>query len=160
MGRSTRLQSLRAFAPAWLVGSAVATVLAILMQTQNVIGRLNTIGADIGVGARLSMSGYDLFRLGSVYIFIVAIGLLIAFFVGASLYRALGFGRWAIFSVAGAVALLTIQYAFKEAYFGIFMIAGARDGFGIGLQMIAGAVGGLVFAAMTSRQIGVRRDDA
>ncbi len=146
------LQSFRVFAPAWLAGSVVATALAILMQTQNVISRLNAIGADIGVGARLSMSGYDLFRLGSVYIFIVTIGLFIAFLVGTSLYRVLGFGRWAIFPVAGAVALLTIQYAFKEAYFGIFMIAGARDGFGIGLQMIAGAVGGLVFAMLTARQ--------
>jgi hypothetical protein len=153
MSRSTVPLSFWAFVPAWLVGSTIATILAILMQTQNVISRLNAIGADIDVGARLSMSAYDLFRLGSVYIIVIAIGFLGAFFLGILVHRALSFGRLAIFSIAGAVALLAIQFAFKEAYFGIFMIAGARDGFGIAMQMIAGAMGGLIFAWLTARKV-------
>ena len=37
----------------------------------------------------------------------------------------------------------------KEAFFDIHMISGARDGLGIGLQMLAGAIGGFVFSKIT-----------
>jgi len=151
MGFSKNVRAISRFIPSWLGGAIVTTVLAVLLQTQAVISRLNGVGAEIGLGERLAMSAYDVFRLGSFYIIFIAIGMLAAYLSGLLVYRLVGFGRWIIFSVAGAVAMLVMLMAMKQAFFGIHMIAGARDGFGIGLQMLAGAVGGLVFAALTAR---------
>lgn len=152
MGILTTGRAIGRFIPSWLAGAVATTVLAVLLQTQAVIGRLNGIGAEIGLGERLAMSAYDVFRLGSFYIIFIAIGMLVAYLFGLLVYRLAGFGRWIIFAVAGAVAMFVMLMAMKQAFFDIHMIAGARDGFGIGLQMIAGAVGGLVFAMLTARQ--------
>ena len=145
------IRAVSRFVPSWLAGAIATTVLAVLLQTQAVIARLNGIGADIGLGERLAMSGYDVFRLGSFYIIFITLGMLVAYLAGLLVYRLAGFGRMIIFAVAGAVAMLVMLLAMKQAFFGIHMIAGARDGFGIGLQMVAGAVGGLVFAMITAR---------
>lgn len=135
----------------WIIGALVTTALGVFLQTQNVIARLNAIDADVGFGDRLSMSAYDLIHLGSLYIVFVAMGTLAAYLVGLLVYRVAGFGRRIVFVIAGAVAMLVMLLAMKQAFFGIHMIAGARDGLGISLQMIAGAVGGLCFAILSAR---------
>jgi cytochrome b subunit of formate dehydrogenase len=135
----------------WVLGAVTTTAVGVALQTQNVIARLNDIGANIGVGQRLSMTVYDLAYLGSLYIFFVALGTLVAYLAGLLVYRIAGFGRPIVFAVAGAVAILVMLMLMKQAFFGIHLIAGARDGVGIGLQMGAGAIGGLVFAVLTAR---------
>jgi hypothetical protein len=97
------------------------------------------------------MTVYDLAYLGSLYIFFVALGTLVAYLAGLLVYRIAGFGRPIVFAVAGAVAILVMLMLMKQAFFGIHLIAGARDGVGIGMQMGAGAIGGLVFAVLTAR---------
>jgi hypothetical protein len=129
------------------------TIVGVALQTQNVIARLTYIGADVGIGQRLSMTVYDLMYLGSMYIVLVSIGTFVAYLLGLLVYRVAGFGRPIVFAVAGAVAMLAMLLLMKQAFFGIHMIAGARDGLGIGLQMVAGAIGGLIFAQLTARKI-------
>jgi len=136
----------------WLSAALVTTALGVLLQTQNVIARLNDIGADVGIGQRLSMTAYDLVYLGSLYIIFVSLGTLVAYLLGLLVYRFAGFGRPVVFAVAGAVAMLVMLLSMKQAFFGIHMIAGARDALGIGLQMVAGAVGGMVFAWLTAQK--------
>ena len=135
----------------WIVGAVTTTAVGVALQTQNVIARLTDIGANIGVGQRLSMTLYDLAYLGSLYLVFVALGTLVAYLAGLMVYRVAGFGRPIVFAVAGAVAILAMLMFMKQAFFGIHLIAGARDGVGIGMQMAAGAIGGLVFAALTAR---------
>ena len=135
----------------WILGAVTTTAVGVALQTQNVIARLNDIDANIGVGQRLSMTLYDLAYLGSLYLVFVAIGTLVAYLAGLLVYRIAGFGRPIVFAVAGAVAILAMLMLMKQAFFGIHLIAGARDGVGIGMQMAAGAIGGLVFAALTAR---------
>jgi len=55
--------------------------------------------------------------------------------------------------VAGAVAILVMLFAMKAKFFDIHIIAGARDGLGISLQMLAGAIGGFVFAKISRAKI-------
>ncbi|MGB6229518.1 MAG: hypothetical protein WBF53_05265 [Litorimonas sp.] len=136
----------------WIIGALATTSLAVLLQTQNVIARLNALGAEIGFGARLSMSAYDLLRLGSLYLAFVAMGTLVAYAAGLLVYRLAGFGRPVVFAVAGAVAMLIMLLLMKQAFFGVHLIAGARDAVGIGMQMLAGAVGGLIFAWLSARK--------
>lgn len=135
----------------WIFGAVTTTAVGVALQTQNVIARLNDIDANIGVGQRLSMTLYDLAYLGSLYFVFVAIGTLVAYLAGLLVYRIAGFGRPIVFAAAGAVAILAMLMFMKQAFFGIHLIAGARDGVGIAMQMGAGAIGGLVFAALTAR---------
>lgn len=131
---------------AWALGAIVAAGLGVIFQTQNLIGRLVDIGADISFSERISMTLYDLQYLGSLYIVFVAAGALVAYLAGLVVYRIAGFGRPIVFAVAGGVAMAVMLMLMKQAFFGVQMIAGARDMAGFSMQMVAGAVGGLVFA--------------
>ena len=134
---------------AWLTAILIVVILAVTLQTQNVIARLGKLGANIGFGDRLSMTAYDISHLGSLYAIFIAIALAIAFLASGLLYRFTKFGRPVIYAVAGAVAILIMLLAMKQTFFGVHIIAGARDGFGIALQMLAGSIGGWVFAHLT-----------
>jgi len=134
---------------AWLIAVLVTVSLAVIFQTQNVIARLNAIGGEIGFSDRLSMTVSDLLHLGLRYAIFIAIALLIAFLASGLVFRFIKFGRPIIYITAGAIAMLVMLFAMKAQFFDIHIIAGARDGFGIALQMLAGAVGGFVFSKMT-----------
>jgi len=130
----------------WLFAVLTTVILGTAFQTQNVLARLADVGADINFAERISMTIYDLRYLGTFYFVFVAIALAIAFLTAGLVFRFAKFGRPIIFIVAGAVALLVMLVAMKAKYFDIHLIAGARNGLGIGLQMLAGAIGGFVFA--------------
>lgn len=133
----------------WLAAVLIVVILAVTLQTQNVIERLVNLGADVSFRDRLSMTAYDISHLGSLYGIFIAIALLIAFLSGGLLYRFTKFGRYIIYCVAGAVAILVMLFAMKQAFFDIHIIAGARDTLGIAFQMLAGGIGGWVFAHLT-----------
>jgi len=133
----------------WAAAVITTVMVGVILQTQNVLAKLGGIGADIGLAERLSMTFYDLRYLGSLYLIFVAIAFLVAFLVGGLVFRLAKFGRPIIYAVAGAVAILVMLFSMKQAFFDIHMIAGARDTFGIGLQMLAGAIGGLVFSKVS-----------
>ena len=134
------------FVLAWLVGALITTALGVIFQTQNVISRLNEIGGTFGWGDRLSMTAYDLQHLGSLYILFIAGGMLIAFLSGFGVYHLAGVGRPIVFAVAGGVAMAVMLMLMKPAFFGVQVIAGARDTSGFIMQILAGVIGGLVFS--------------
>jgi len=134
---------------AWLAAAIIAALMGVIIQTQNVIGRLRNLGADIAFGERISMTVYDINHLGSLYSPIIAATFAIAFLVGGIIYHFTKFGRRIIYAVAGGTAILVMLFAMKEAFFDVHLIAGARDAFGITLQVLAGTLGGWVFAHLT-----------
>ncbi len=134
---------------ALLLATLAATVLASFMQTQNLISRLNGVGADIGIGARLGTAVYDLRHFAPQYFLGILAGFLVAFLVGLLLYRLAKFGRPVVFAVAGAAAILAFLLGSKEAFFGVQLVGGARDLVGLLFQLLAGAIGGLIFARLT-----------
>ena len=142
----------------WLVAVFTTAVLGVFLQTQNVISRLNDIGGDIGFGDRLFITAYDIFYLGKPYFLFVGIALTFAFGAAGLVYRIAKFARPFIYIIAGAVALFVMLWAMKEVFFKIPAIAGARDGFGIAMQMTAGALGGYIYAklnpASTAKNLG------
>ena len=137
----------------WFAAALITVVLGVFFQTQNVLARLNEIGADVGLADRLKMTGYDVLYLGKPYFIFVGISLAISFWVASFVFRFVKFGRPIIYSVAGAVAIFVMLYAMKEVFFKIPAIAGARDGLGIGLQMLAGAIGGFVFSKINRPEL-------
>lgn len=130
----------------WMAAVLTTVIIGVGLQTQNVLARLEGIGADIGIADRLSMTVYDLQYLGSRYVIFVGLALTLAFLAAGLVFHFAKFGRQLIFAVAGAVGILVMLFGMKEAFFDIHMIAGARDGIGISMQMLAGAIGGLVFS--------------
>lgn len=137
---------------AWIVASLLAAVLAVIVQTQRIIARLDNLDAGVTLSERLSMTAYDLVHFGSVYVPIVAVGLLVAFLAGALVYRLAGFGRPVVYAVAGGVAMIVILASIKHLTFGVQLVGGAREVLGFVLQVGAGVIGGLVFARLTRRR--------
>lgn len=136
---------------AWVLAVLATVLVGVVFQTQNVIARLNDIGANVSLTDRLSMTSYDIIHLGSLYGAFIAIAFLIAFLAGGIVFHLAKFGRPFVYVVAGAVAMLIMLLAMKQVFFDTHLIAGARDALGISLQMLAGAIGGFVFARV-SRQ--------
>jgi len=138
---------------AWLAAILTVVCLGVFFQTQNIISRLGKLGADIGFGDRLAMTAYDISHLGTLYGIFIAIALAIAFLVGGLVYKFAKFGRPIIYAAAGGIAILVMLFFMKRAFFDVHIIAGARDGLGITLQVLAGVIGGWVFAHFTRNLI-------
>jgi len=51
--------------------------------------------------------------------------------------------------------MFVMLWAMEQVFFGVPIVAGARDGFGLILQMLAGGVGGFIFAKLTSLKTAV-----
>ena len=146
----------------WLASAAVITALATLVQTQVVIGMLPdvapTLGAEpapvpVDAGERLDQSGYDLFRLGSLYGLFILAATLVAWLAAEGVARFAPVRlRWVAFVVAGAVAMLVMLFFMRMAFFNVDILAGARDAVGKGLQALAGATGGYLMARLTRRR--------
>ena len=134
---------------AWLAAVITAVILGVAIQTQNVIARLSKLGADISFSERLSMTAYDISHLGSLYGIFIATALAIAFLAAGFVFRFIKFGRPLIYSIAGGAAIFIMLFSMKRAFFDIHIIAGARDSIGISLQILAGGIGGWVFAHLT-----------
>jgi len=147
------------FKPAFLrrpfaIFTAVVTtvVLGVIFQTQNVLSTLTSIGADISFIDRVSMTAYDVFYLGKAYAIFVTVALLIAFILSDFIANRIKFAQLSIYMLGGAIAILVMLFTMKMKFFGIHILSGARDTLGIGLQMLAGAMGGLVFAKINRRK--------
>ena len=136
---------------AWLVAAVSTTVLGSVLQTQRVVGELNAVDGGIGLGERVSATFYDLNHFAVHYGAFILVGTLVAFLAGSLVYRLAGFGRPVVFAVAGAVAMAVMLTLMKEAFFGVQIVAGARFALGFALQIVAGGLGGLVFAWLSSR---------
>ena len=134
---------------AWPVATFVCTALAAFISSQRVLNQLPDPLGKIGLSERVSTAFYDIQHFGSLYGPFILITFLIAFLAGGLIYRFAKFGRPIVYMVAGAVAMMVMLMAMKQAFFGVDIVAGARDGFGLALQMLAGAVGGYVFARLT-----------
>lgn len=140
-----------------LTASAVSVVLASFFSTHRVLGNLSEIIGPVQFGDRLSMTIYDAIHFGSLYWIFVTLAFLIAFISAWVLHKGLKFGRPIIFTVAGSVAMLTMLLAMEQVFFGVPIVAGARDLFGLLLQMLAGGLGGFFFAKLTASTTAIKK---
>ena len=141
---------------AWGLAVLTTTVFAVIFQSQNIIARLNGLGGNIGFSERLSVTFFDLTHLGSLYGIFISIALAIAFLCGALVYKIAKFGRPVIYICAGAIAMIVMLLMMKEVFFGVAIIAGARDMTGLAFQMVAGGLGGFVFSKISQAKQGVK----
>jgi hypothetical protein len=132
--------------PAFLVSWLLTFTLASLFHSQYVVNQLVNVGVVIGLVDRISLTLDDWLGLLPTYGAIIAVALVIAFGVAAKLSKKLQKYTLGLYVVAGSCAFVVVLVAI-ESIMHIHIIAGAR-GWGFYLQLLAGAVGGFVFATL------------
>ncbi len=139
--------------------AVIATItLACIIGTQFVLAAHSEVGIAIPFTVRIANTWYDLINLGFLpsqafrfsYGQMIFVGLLIAFIAAAGVSHFLPQFRIIIFTVAGAVAILT-QLGLSFFSFEVMLFAFARTPMGLAGQTLAGAVGGWLFAKYTAR---------
>lgn len=153
----TIIRTILSFIGAWLLAALATTLLGVVFQTQRLLARLNDLDAGITLGERLSMTAYDLQHFGSLYVLPILGAFLIAMLVALLVSLWLRDARPVVCAGAGLVAMLVMLLAMKQVFFGVQLVGGARETLGFALQLVAGAVGGLIFAAAFTRMQQPRR---
>lgn len=129
---------------AWVLASIMTHVLGSALMTQVVLRSLARFDIPVDLGARISMTIFDVGGLASSYLPLVAIALLLGFLVAALIARWKPAWRTTLYLLAGASAVGTML-GIMILTFGMNPLAGARGFNGIALQMLAGLFGAWVF---------------
>ncbi len=139
------LRSVLAYVAAVLVTYAIGAIAA----TQGALASLPAIAQEsIDLGVRLSTTGADLLGMLPAYAPLIAVALLAGFLVTAFVLRWLPDLRTLGYTLAGAVALLALHLIMRQTFDGIVPIASTRTTLGLLVQVLAGAMGGWLFARL------------
>ena len=140
-------------AAAYIAGVATAFTLGSVFYTQQVLAKQAEIGVVFTAEQQRDAYLANLIGLAPAYGMMLAVALLIGFAVAAGVKRVLKPLAPIAYPVAGAAAVFTLIWSIETfvAGGGVGAIGGARDAFGMGLQMLAGAAGGTVFAFARGR---------
>ena len=134
----------------YLSAVVVAYLLASIMATQSVISNLSGMGVDLSFAERATMTLHDIGGMAGMFLPMIAFGLLIAFMATALICHYWNQWRTPLYIIAGAAALVCVHLALNLA-FGITPVAIARTTTGLGLQALAGAVGGYTYVYLSGR---------
>ena len=133
--------------PIFLVSWLFTFTLASLFHSQYVVNQLVDVGVVVSLSDRINLTLDDWLGLFPTYGAIIAIALAIAFFAVVLLVKKFKKYSMALFVASGITAFAVVLVAI-ESIMNIHIIAGAR-GWGFYLQLLAGALGGLLFALLT-----------
>ena len=141
---------------AYLLAVVVAYVAASIFQSLSVLAALQKAGADLSIGNWLQTVFHDLYGFtfsGMVpQSLTIMAGFVIAMPTAALIHKVLRLPRWILYPLAGATAMATILYVVKLNFYGSPLYPGTRGWSGFGLQLLAGALGGALFAALSKRR--------
>ena len=133
--------------PIFLVSWLFTFTLASLFHSQYVVNQLVDVGVVVSLSNRINLTLDDWLGLLPTYGAIIAIALAIAFFAVVLLAKKFKKYSMVLFVASGITAFAVVLVAI-ESIMNIHIIAGAR-GWGFYLQLLAGALGGLLFALLT-----------
>ena len=133
--------------PIFLVSWLFTFTLASLFHSQYVVNQLVDVGVVVSLSDRINLTLDDWLGLLPTYGAIIAIALAIAFFAVVLLIKKFEKYSMVLFVASGITAFAVVLVAI-ESIMNIHIIAGAR-GWGFYLQLLAGALGGLLFALLT-----------
>lgn len=131
----------------YVLAVMTAYLLASITATQSVISSLISMGIDIDLASRISMTARDLVGMGGTLLPMVAGGYLVAFLVTGLLLHWWPRWRTPLYILAGAVALIAI-HLIMQLLLSITPVAIARSLGGLLVQGAAGAAGGYVFSKL------------
>ena len=134
----------------WIAGlicAALGTyVLGVIVNSQFV---MNAHGVPISFSERLNMTAFDISNM-VLYFVVILVSLLLGFLIATVVKRFLPSLSGAAFPVAGAAAIGT-ALGLMYIMFQTVPISGARSALGFLSQVIAGGVGGWIFAKIVVR---------
>ena len=131
---------------ALLIGALGTYVVGVVANAQFVIGAHNV---PVSFGDRLNMTAFDVSNMG-LYYAIIVIALLLGFGIAAVVKRFLPSLAGIAYPVAGAAALgMVLGLMYMQ--FQTIPISGARGAFGFASQVVAGGIGGCIFARLWGR---------
>ena len=143
----SKLRTLLYFFLAVLLASVMGTVL----QTQFNLANLQALGAPMPLGVRVQTTCLDLLGFSPTFAVLVLLGFIFALPVASWLARLWPMGRWLLFTLAGALAVLAAM-ALANALLPMPTLIGANRTFAgtFGL-MACGSLGALLFAVLMRR---------
>lgn len=130
-----------------LIAAALGTyVLAVIMNAQFV---MNAHGVSISMGDRLNMTAFDVSNMG-LYLAVIGVALLLGFGIASVLKRVFPRLSRLAFPIAGA-AVMGVTLGAMYIAFQTVPISGARSAMGFLSQVLAGGIGGWIFARALGR---------
>jgi hypothetical protein len=143
----SKLRTLLYFFLAVLLASVMGTVL----QTQFNLANLQALGAPMPLGVRVQTTCLDLLGFSPTFAMLVILGFIFALPAASLLARLWPMGRWLLFTLAGALAVLAAM-ALANALLPMPTLIGANRTFAgtVGL-MACGSLGALLFAVLMRR---------
>ncbi|WP_298307937.1 hypothetical protein [uncultured Erythrobacter sp.] len=131
-----------------LIVAALGTyVIAVIANSQFVIGAHNV---PVSFSDRLSMSAFDVSNM-YLYLAIILVALILGFAIAALMKRFLPSLSSVAYPIAGAAAL-GLVLGLMYIQFQTVPISGARSGLGFASQVVAGGIGGWIFAKVLGSQ--------
>ena len=143
----SKLRTLLYFFLAVLLASVMGTVL----QTQFNLANLQALGAPMPLGVRVQTTCLDLLGFSPTLAMLVILGFIFALPAASLLARLWPMGRWLLFTLAGALAVLAAM-ALANALLPMPTLIGANRTLAgtVGL-MACGSIGALLFAGLMRR---------
>ena len=143
----------------WSVTSAfilcvlVTYTVASLSQSLLVLTELYRAGADIPLLIVLKTIALDFYGLAFQALFVaypvvIVAGFVLALPLAALLLRYSSMPPRLLYPAAGAVMMAVVLYAAQLGFYGLSLYAGTRGVLGVAGQMLAGGLGGWVFAVV------------
>lgn len=131
---------------ALLIGALGTYVVGVIANAQFVIGAHHV---PVSFSDRLNMTAFDVSNMW-LYYAIIVIALLLGFAIAAVVKRFLPSLAGIAYPVAGAAAL-GVVLGLMYLQFQTIPISGARGPFGFASQVVAGGIGGWIFARLWGR---------
>ena len=133
---------------AFVLAVAATTALGSVVQSQFNLAALQALGTEVPLGVRIGTTSADLAGFSPTFGPLVGAAFFVAFLFTGLLRRWITARRTALYALAGAVAILAMVLI-MQAVFGLQPIAAARGIFGFASLVLAGALGGALFARAT-----------
>ena len=100
----------------YLSAVLVTYLLASISATQHVVSSLASMGVEVGLTDRVSMTLSDLAGMAGMYLPLIAFGFLLAFLITAMLHYWLKRWQTALYVLAGATAVIAIHVLLHLAF--------------------------------------------
>lgn len=135
----------------FLLAVLLASVMGSVLQTQFNLANLQALGAPMPLGVRVQTTCLDLLGFSPTFAMLVILGFIFALPAASLLARLWPMGRWLLFTLAGALAVLAAM-ALANALLPMPTLIGANRTFAgtVGL-MACGSLGALLFAVLMRR---------
>ena len=141
------------------VAAVLATyVVGCIAATQGALSMLPAIAQPIALDVRLTTTGQDLIGMLPAYAPLIAAALIAGFVVARFIVGRLPSLRTLGYLLAGAAGMLAMHLIMRSTFDGIVPVAATRSTLGLTLQVIAGGIGGWLFARLTAPLTGNATD--